>query len=349
MVVVALTGANGDVGYETCKQLSAVAEVTKLIVTARTEEKAGAVIDKLAADTGKDRSWFGFVVVDLSDYTSVMAAVQDFPQVDRLLLNAGGFGNTKIHRPSGATDGVVINVLGHSVLSDGLIKAGKISAGGRIIYIGSEVTRPVLAYTGLLPNYCGRFGEDDLEWAMTRTYRDCSTPCLPIRSQLGDYKNAKIIGHLFYAAVAKEQPNLHTLIVSPGAVGGSFAAKGYFPINCLLWAIPSFFICIGANHKLETGVARYIDGVLTGELKWAAGSMPMSKPNWPCNLPCSCLPCTCLFGANSPDMVDNRPFAPYFHDDALNEKAAAVVRKYQERWATFTPSPTKMDRYEGIC
>jgi len=343
MVVIAITGATGDVGYETCKQISAVAEVTKLIVTARTEAKAGAVVAKLVKDTGKDRAWFDYVVLDLSDHASVMAAVQTFPQVDRLCLNAGGLSDIKTHKQSGTTDAIVSNVLGHSVLSDELLKSGKINAGGRIIYIGSEVTRPVLAYAGLLPMYCS-FREGDLEWAMTKTYWDCSTPCLKVRSQLGDYKNAKIIGHLFYAAVAKEQPDLHTLIVSPGAVGGSFASDAYFPMNCLLWAIPSFFICIGANHKLETGVARYIDGVLTGEPKWAAGSMPMSKPNWPCNLPCSCLPCTCLFGANSPDMVDNRPFAPYLHDDALNEKAAAMVREYQKKWAASSPSPAVIER-----
>jgi len=354
MVAIAITGATGDVGYETCKQVSAVAEVTKLIITARTEEKASAVIAELVKDTGKDHSFFDFVVVDLSDYASVMTAVRAFPNVDRLCLNAGGLGYSKIHEPSGATDAVVYNVLGHSLLSDELLKAGKLNAGGRIIYIGSEVTRPVLAYTGLLPCYCG-FGEGDLEWAMTKTYCDFGTPCLPVRSQLGDYKNSKIIGHLFYAAVAKEQPDFHTVITSPGAVGGSFAGRGYFPISCLLWAIPSFFICIGANHKLVRGPARYIDGVLTGDAKWPAGSMPMSKPNWPCNMPCSCLPCTCLFGANSADMADNRPFAPYLHNDALNEKAAAMVREYQKKWASYSgpahempESPTKFAKPRGF-
>ena len=347
MATIAITGATGDVGYETCVQLSAVAEVTKLIVTTRTEEKANAVIAELMKDTGKERGWFDFVVVDLSDYASVMEAVRVFPQVDRLCLNAGGFGYTKIHEPSGATDAVVYNVLGHSLLSDELLKAGKLNAGGRIIYIGSEVTRPVLAYTGMLPCYCG-FGEGDLEWAMSTTYSDFLTPCLGVRKQLGDYKNAKIIGHLFYAAVAKEQPDFYTLIVSPGAVGGSFANRGYFPIKQLLWACPSLFICIGANHKLKTGVARYVSGSITGVPIWPAGSMPMSKPNWPCNLPCSCLPCTCLFGASSSDMVDNRPFAPYLHDDALNEKAAVMVRNYQKKWRSYSgpahempESPTK--------
>ena len=293
MVAIAITGATGDVGYETCRQVSAVPEVSKLIITTRTEEKAKAVIAELIKDTGKDRKFFDFVVVDLSDYESVMRAVKAFPKVDRLVLNAGGFGYTTIHEPSGATDAVVYNVLGHSLLSEGLLEAGKLNAGGRIIYIGSEVIRPILAYTGLLPCYCG-FGEGDLESAMTATYCDCLTPCLFVRKQLGDYKNAKIIGHLYYAAVAKEQPRFHTVITSPGAVGGTFADKGYFPVNFLLWAVPSLFICIGANHKLEAGVARYIDGVITGAPKWPAGSMPMSKPNCPCHLPCNCLPFDCL-------------------------------------------------------
>ena len=92
---------------------------------------------------------------------SIMSAIKAFPAVDRLCLNAGGLGETKIHEASGATDSIVSNVLGNAMLVDGLIEAKKIKKDGRIVYIGSEVTRAIYSFTGLLPIYTC-FGEKDV-------------------------------------------------------------------------------------------------------------------------------------------------------------------------------------------
>ena len=44
--------------------------MSKLIITARSEVKAKAVIDKLVAATGKNESMFDYCVLDLSDRCS---------------------------------------------------------------------------------------------------------------------------------------------------------------------------------------------------------------------------------------------------------------------------------------
>ena len=75
MVKIALTGANGDVGYEVLKQRAAVSEITHLVVTCRTAEKCNATTNKLIVSTGKDRSFFSFVALDLCDLESVTKAV----------------------------------------------------------------------------------------------------------------------------------------------------------------------------------------------------------------------------------------------------------------------------------
>jgi len=175
------------------------------------EAASEAVVAQLLVDTGKPAAFFDYVILDLRDLASITAAVESLPQVDRLCLNAGGVGRNNMVALMGATDAMVDNVLGHAVLSDGLLKAGKLKAGARIVYIGSEVTRTIWSFRGLLPVYwC--VGEIDIEHAISRNYYSdpcggCAyscdpMSCLPVRGQLGDYKNSKIVGQLFYSAVS---------------------------------------------------------------------------------------------------------------------------------------------------
>ena len=66
------------------------------------------------------------------DIISIKEAIDAFPKIDRLCLNIGGLGECKIHKPSGAVDGMAINTLGQVVLANGLIDAKKIVSGGEL-------------------------------------------------------------------------------------------------------------------------------------------------------------------------------------------------------------------------
>ena len=217
MVLVLITGGNGDAGGEACKQLATKSEVTKIIITCRSKEKATKTIDSLIASTGKDPSFFGYVTMDLTDYASIVKGVTFCPEtIDRLCLNVGGLGKCKMHPSCGATDAMVLNTLGHALFCDKLIEAGKVSKGSRVIYVGSEVSHDVYSFSGLLPHYYGRFSEEDIEWAVSKNYNDFLGWALPIRRQLGDYKNSKIIGQLHFSNMAKEHSDIHFMTISPG-------------------------------------------------------------------------------------------------------------------------------------
>ena len=216
MVLILITGGNGDVGVEACKQLSTKPEVTKVVITCRSEEKAKNTIESVIAATGKDPSFFGYFTMDVTDYASILKGVEACPKtIDRLCLNVGGLGKCQMHS-CGATDGMVLNTLGHALFCDKLIAAGKVAKGSRVIFVGSEVSHDIYSFSGLLPHYYGRFSEKDIEWAISKTYTDFLTGALPLRSQLGDYKNAKIIGQMHFSNMAKEYPDIHFMTISPG-------------------------------------------------------------------------------------------------------------------------------------
>lgn len=99
---------------------------------------------------------------------------------------------------------------------DKLIEAKKVSSGSRVVYVGSEVCHDIGSFSGLLPHYYGRFGLDYVESAISETYSDFFTKLLPIRAQLGDYKNAKIIGQLYFSHLAIEYPDIFFMTISPG-------------------------------------------------------------------------------------------------------------------------------------
>jgi len=338
MVLIAMTGGNGDVGIETCKQAAAFTEVDKILITTRSEEKGAKSIQILMEETGKDESFFEHVILDLTDYDSIVNAAKAFPpKVDRLCLNAGGAGNNEKHL-SGATDCMVMNTIGHALLVDELFKLGKIPDGSRVVFVGSEVSRPLYSLVGFLPNYsklfCGKFGEKEIDWAIGENYSEnglCGF--FPLRAQLGDYKNAKIVGSLFFSHMAKEHPNVHFLTISPGGIhnpdgGGTGFTNGVlFPMNVLMSTVPKLFShVLRITQELDVGCSRLLDGVLTGDETWDNGAVVLSGRNG-CGLG------LCYWGAKGP-VIDNRPSDPYFSDEILCEKAAIKVREWQAIWAS---------------
>ena len=144
--------------------------------------------------------------------------------IDQLCLNVGGLEKCEMHPVAGATDGMVLNTtLGHDLLCDELIEGvGKVAKGSScVIYVGGEVCHQIYSFLGLLPHYYGKFSEKDIEcWAMlSDTYNDFLSWAFPVRAQVADYKNAKIIEQLqHFSNMEKEVPDIHFMTISPGTL-----------------------------------------------------------------------------------------------------------------------------------
>ena len=317
-----------------------VSEVDKIILTARSKEKAQGAIQILSKESGKPESFFSYVVLDLANYQSVMQAAVALPAgIDRVCLNAGG-AYAGMHE-LGITN-TYIPTLGHAILLDQLLGMKKIPDGARVAYVSSEVTRPIWALTGALPGH-GRIGcwgnfctsscwdEKNVEDVITRDVSGCGDPCcirghcLPFRGILQQYASGKLVGSLYFAQVAKENPNIKVYSISPGAVADAkrsdFVGKVGFPMKQLMGYMPGMFVCIGVAHSMEAGAQRYVDA-LTGDYDWESGAMPMSGEKL-CGV--------CLWGAKG-RTDDNRKFSSLLRDEKLYAKAGEVTRKWMAKW-----------------
>ena len=125
---ILITGANGGLGKDAARQLALLAETEKIYLACRNFEKAKVAKKELEESTGKNV--FEILLLDTSDLTSVKKAVENLPEpVDALIMNAGGMGGKtpKTITKEGVTQMFAVNVLGHVVLVDELIKADKLT------------------------------------------------------------------------------------------------------------------------------------------------------------------------------------------------------------------------------
>jgi NAD(P)-dependent dehydrogenase (short-subunit alcohol dehydrogenase family) len=139
--LVFVTGGSDGLGKEFCKQMAALDPAPeKIILTSRSAERGGKVCAALASETGKDI--FEAVALDTADPASIQACAAALPSgIDAYLMNAsspnagvelGAHGVCKLFQDK---------TLGHMELLDALIKADKLTKGGRVIFSSSELVR----------------------------------------------------------------------------------------------------------------------------------------------------------------------------------------------------------------
>ena len=224
MATIVITGSNAGVGWDACRQLALLPDtpstpkVGKIVLTCRSAEKAQDAIERLVA-AGCARELFSFVVLDLDSPMSVNHAVGALPPtIDKLCLNACLF-DAGMH-PSGLTK-TAMSLVGDAVLVDGLLAAGKLSAGATVLYVGAELTRPIASFSLAQLHAWG--------YASSRTCCNTITDsaleaypvedvcgCIPSRGEIQTYANAKVLGHLYFSNMARKRPDIHWLNTSPG-------------------------------------------------------------------------------------------------------------------------------------
>jgi NAD(P)-dependent dehydrogenase (short-subunit alcohol dehydrogenase family) len=133
MSTIAITGANIGCGYNCAVQLAKEPTTKKIIIVCRSQAKCDAAIASLKEETKKGDDFFGTASCDLADLAQIKACADNFPDFDRICLNAGGVTpNIKLEEAD-ATMCMTINTLGHAALIDAMIANGKLCKGKQVL------------------------------------------------------------------------------------------------------------------------------------------------------------------------------------------------------------------------
>ncbi|WP_440134033.1 SDR family NAD(P)-dependent oxidoreductase [Chitinophaga sancti] len=260
---VLITGANIGLGKEVARQLALINETEKIYLGCRNAQKADEAKRELVSLTG--RSIFEIVILDVSDPASVSAAVSGMKQpVDALILNAGGQGGKEplAITSTGMTNIAATNLLGHVVLVDEMIKAGKLN--NEVLYVSSEGARGikgVMKKPNLKSNSVAEFVS-----VLDGSFSDPKFD----GSEAYGYGYIKYIGALWTSANARKYPQIKFISISPGNTSGTAGYDNLPGMTKFLFKYllaPIVMPLIGMIHSIQKGAARYVEALGNANLK----------------------------------------------------------------------------------
>ena len=260
---VLITGANAGLGKEAAKQLADRSEIEKIYLACRNPEKAKVAKQELEVETG--RHIFEILVLDVSNLHSVRAAVKDLAEpVDALVMNAGGTGGKHFNQLNehGVTEIFAVNLLGHSVLTEELIKAEKLTQVA--IYAGSEAARGVKEMGMKQPEFKDSSVDEFVSVCDGSMYGDITDATIP-------YGPIKYMGAMWMSSMARRYTQIKFITMSPGATTGT---EGFNSLSFLkqymMKAMMRVMLWVGKVHKVETGAQRYLRGLFDTSLSSGA-------------------------------------------------------------------------------
>jgi NAD(P)-dependent dehydrogenase (short-subunit alcohol dehydrogenase family) len=267
-----ITGANAGIGKEVARQLALRPETARIYLACRNRDRASTAQAELEAETG--RRIFDIVLMDVADLGSVRAALAAISgPVDALVMNAGVIGPHSMDlTDDGVTTVFATNVLGHVVLLEGLLAEGRV--GEVAVFVGSEAVRgvPKLRMKGV--SFVST-SADEVATVIDGSYFADRKPDFNLA-----FAQAKYIGALWMAYLARQHPERRFITVSPGNTTGTQAASD-LPLPMRVGAkyiMPS----LGLSHKLDVGAKRLVDGVtdptLSSGLFYASAANTLKGP-----------------------------------------------------------------------
>jgi len=255
MKSILITGANGGLGKECARQLALQAGTERIYLACRNEERAKAA--KLALEESTGKSVFEIVLMDVSNLNSVRSAVESLDEpVEALVMNAGGMGGKKFGDKT--VDGVLqlfaVNVLGHVVLAEELLKAKKLTK--MALYAGSEAARGVPKMGMKRP---------ELKTSSVNEFESiCDGSFFGKKiDPMVAYGPVKYMAALWMSSIARKYPDIRFVTMSPGGTSGTGVMNDLPPFMKFMFThvglrlMPMF----GLMHKLEEGAKRYVDGL----------------------------------------------------------------------------------------
>lgn len=257
---VLVTGASSGLGFEAAAQF-ADEGFGRVIVAARTGEKADAAVSNLRARTHSDS--FEPLVLDLDDHAGVLDAVAELSarggKIDVLLLNAGIVPAKEIMMTMGGIEATAsATLIGHHLLTMQLLEHGALSSEARIIIAGSEAARgdvPMFKPIDVHDLADRAFG-GDLEAAIEAVMR--TDPEVDYDSG-NQYATVKVFAAWWATELAKRLPEGMTAnTVSPGSTPETNADRNA-PFLMKRVLVPFFKLVPGMSHTVGDGARRYLD------------------------------------------------------------------------------------------
>ena len=250
---VLITGANAGLGKESARQLALQDGIEKIYLGARNEAKAKAAQLELEEVTGK--SIFEIVLIDVSNLDSVRAVVESLNEpIDALIMNAGGTGGKRFadKTADGVTQQFAVNVLGHVVLAEELLKAKKLTQVA--LYAGSEAARGVPKMGVKRPKLETSSVDEFASIVDGSFFAKTKDPLVP-------YGPVKYVAALWMSSLARQYPDVRIVTVSPGATSGTNGGEDLAPLMKFIFTKvgPVLLPPLGLMHKLELGAKRYVD------------------------------------------------------------------------------------------
>jgi NAD(P)-dependent dehydrogenase (short-subunit alcohol dehydrogenase family) len=267
-----VTGANSGIGKEVARQLAGES-FDHVYLACRNEDKARAAHTELEVSTG--RSAFTVISMDVSDPRSVRAGLDQIETpLHAVIMNAGGAGGADPTKQTsdGVTEVFASNVLGHVVLLEQLIAMNALSS--TAVLVGSEAARGVPKLRLPRPTFA------DHSVAEFSSVIDGTYFANPETDNSVAYGQAKYLGALWMADLARRHPELKLVTVSPGNTAGTAIFRDMpMPMRTLLNRVlmPYVFPRVGLSHSVEAGARRIVDAVVRDGL--ASGAFYASAAN----------------------------------------------------------------------
>ena len=248
---VLITGANAGIGKDVARQLALRPEIARIYLACRNRDRATTAKAELEAKTG--RRIFDIILMDVADLGSVRAGLAAINgPVDALVMNAGVIGPQSMALTAdGVTTVFATNVLGHVVLLEGLLAEDRL--GEVAVLAGSEAARGLPKLRMKRPSFVST-SADELATVINGSYFAKRKPDFNLA-----FGQAKYIGALWMAYLARQYPDRRFITVSPGATTGTQASNGVaLPLRLAAkYVMPA----LGISHNLELGAKRLVDGV----------------------------------------------------------------------------------------
>jgi len=313
---VLITGANAGLGLESARQLAQQDSVQKIYLACRNEAKAVAAKALLESETG--RTIFEIVLIDVMNLDSVHAAVASInTPIDAVVLNAGGMGGStpNARTPEGVSNIFAVNVLGHAVFVDELLKRELITS--VVLYAGSEAARGISKMGVARPELKTSSVEEFVSIANGSKF-DGSTDPMVI------YGAVKLTAALWMASMARQHPHVRFITISPGGTTGTNGMDDLPLMKKIMFKyigsrlMPLF----GMMHGVDVGAKRYVDGL--NDSRFETGHFYASKG-----------------GSPTGPLVDQAILFPEFADHRAQDNANDAIHLFMESHAERNYSERK--------